>query len=308
MLFGPLGDLIVHHVNEDKLDNRAFNLQRATESWHNSHYRKGDDNPMRNMTVEQHAKRVENWRKSRVKTETSECVDNHIIVAIENCPEEDVYDFTVPDTHTALVGSGIVAHNCNTHCYFSVRKTPDDKTILDLTVNNRSNDLIYGCLGSNVFHFGFLLELMASLLGFELGTYYQIPNNLHIYIENPTAQKCLNNIKTLQGEVLQYEEKDKLTTFPMVTNTDSWFTELEFFMRTGVVDDFFQNPFFESVAYPMLCAHKAHKSVTVTDLHSARARYHLAMPLINECQDEQLQKACMDWLGRRLEAAEARYG
>ena len=50
---------------------------------------------------------------------------------------------------------------CNTHAYFS----RDESGALDMTVCNRSNDLVWGCLGANAVHFSFLLEYMAGLIG-----------------------------------------------------------------------------------------------------------------------------------------------
>lgn len=53
--------------------------------------------------------------------------------------------------------------------------------ILDMTVTNRSNDLIWGALGSNYVHFTMLQEYIACALGVDVGLYHQISNNLHCY-------------------------------------------------------------------------------------------------------------------------------
>lgn len=65
---------------------------------------------------------------------------------------------------------------CNNQIYFLVR---DNK--LDVTVNVRSNDLIWGYSSINVFEWTVLQEAMANLLGVEIGTYYHQANSLHIY-------------------------------------------------------------------------------------------------------------------------------
>lgn len=57
--------------------------------------------------------------------------------------------------------------------------TPDKK--LNLTVYMRSNDLIWGATGVNIFNYTFLQEYFAAILGLELGSYYHIANNLHYY-------------------------------------------------------------------------------------------------------------------------------
>ena len=49
---------------------------------------------------------------------------------------------------------------CNTHVYFSIREG-----FLDMTVCNRSNDLIWGCCGANAVHMSFLQEYVATMWG-----------------------------------------------------------------------------------------------------------------------------------------------
>lgn len=66
---------------------------------------------------------------------------------------------------------------CNTHVYFSIR--PDNS--LDMTVCNRSNDLIWGAYGANVVHMSILHEYVMQSLGVPMGFYYQISNDAHVY-------------------------------------------------------------------------------------------------------------------------------
>lgn len=65
---------------------------------------------------------------------------------------------------------------CNTHIYFRV---VDDK--LDMTVCNRSNDVIWGMCGANVVHMTYLQELVAAGAKLPVGRYHVMTNNLHIY-------------------------------------------------------------------------------------------------------------------------------
>ena len=48
-------------------------------------------------------------------------------------------------------------------------------------VYNRSNDLIWGMLGTNVVTFSAILEMMARLARLEIGRLYQISSNVHMY-------------------------------------------------------------------------------------------------------------------------------
>lgn len=68
--------------------------------------------------------------------------------------------------------------------------TPDNK--LNLTVYMRSNDLIWGASGVNIFNFTFLQEYFAAILGLEIGDYYHIANNLHFYKDR--HQTMIENI------------------------------------------------------------------------------------------------------------------
>lgn len=67
---------------------------------------------------------------------------------------------------------------CNTHIYFRV---VDCK--LQMTVCNRSNDFVWGMLGSNIVHMTYLQELIAHYAGLSMGRYFVMTNNLHLYHE-----------------------------------------------------------------------------------------------------------------------------
>lgn len=52
---------------------------------------------------------------------------------------------------------------------------------LDLTVFNRSNDVIWGAYFANAFHFACLLEYVANKIGCDIGVYRQVSVNYHAY-------------------------------------------------------------------------------------------------------------------------------
>lgn len=64
---------------------------------------------------------------------------------------------------------------------------------LDLTVFNRSNDVIWGTWGANLYQFSTILRLMAGWLGVPVGSYCQITDSLHIYTED-YAKDALDKI------------------------------------------------------------------------------------------------------------------
>ncbi|QIG74930.1 thymidylate synthase protein [Rhizobium phage RHph_I72] len=53
---------------------------------------------------------------------------------------------------------------------------------LDLTVFNRSNDMVWGAYGANAVHFSVLQEVVAAAVGVPVGYYYQVSNNFHGYL------------------------------------------------------------------------------------------------------------------------------
>lgn len=138
----------------------------------------------------------------------------------------------------------LVPHNdipCNTHIYFRVHNHR-----LDMTVCNRSNDLIWGMLGANVVHFSVLQELMAHHLKLGIGLMIQFSNNVHIYerhwqwVEQPFSLD-LDNVYT------------RVTGIPLVVySMEKWlncaneFTEADDPTRLS-----YQEPWFHDVAVPM---------------------------------------------------------
>ncbi len=79
---------------------------------------------------------------------------------------------------------------CHTQIYLWI-----EDNLLNMTVCNRSNDLVWGLFGSNFVHFTMLMEFITSALKLrypelELGYYHVFSNNLHCYVneENPVAK------------------------------------------------------------------------------------------------------------------------
>lgn len=86
---------------------------------------------------------------------------------------------------------------CNTEIQFRIIGGGTTKDIsrnyLDMTVINRSNDLVWGTFGANVVHMSFLQEYIARSIGCRIGNYHQFTNNLHIYKDKWKPDKYLAN-------------------------------------------------------------------------------------------------------------------
>jgi len=167
---------------------------------------------------------------------------------------------------------------CNTHTYFSIRKQwVTDKenkdwvnpiSYLDMTICNRSNDLIWGTLGANVVHFSFLQEYIANRLGINVGRYNQFSNNLHVYEKNWEPEKWLNNLvnRTMHSDpILNYDYVfDKFgTDFISLDGKTLDKQQLENFVfehsQNAPVLIPWENKFLLEVAQPMCNAFHYHK-------------------------------------------------
>lgn len=70
---------------------------------------------------------------------------------------------------------------CNLNVVFTPRRVFNNRYTLDMTVSNRSNDLVWGAYGANAVHFATLHEFVAHAVDMDVGTYYQVSSNSHVY-------------------------------------------------------------------------------------------------------------------------------
>jgi thymidylate synthase len=65
---------------------------------------------------------------------------------------------------------------CNVTAFFKVRDGA-----VNVTVCNRSNDMIWGAYGANMVHMSILQEYVARCLGLNVGVYTQMSDSFHVY-------------------------------------------------------------------------------------------------------------------------------
>jgi thymidylate synthase len=199
---------------------------------------------------------------------------------------------------------------CNTAVYLSLRKkdevTDEPEYYLDMTVTNRSNDLVWGTLGANVVHFSFLQEYMAAHLGCEVGVYNQFTNNLHVYTERFEPEKWLGYYG--RGLEVGYREpfppghvghaahiRGRWEPVPLVKDPTRFNEELPDFVEAHKDGDAssrerdWDEPFFEEVAAPMLRAFHAYKKRGATTMSWAQ-----------RVKADDWRIAATQWLERRL--------
>jgi thymidylate synthase len=184
---------------------------------------------------------------------------------------------------------------CNTHIYFT-----RDPTIgnLDMTVCNRSNDVIWGTYGANAVHMSVLQEVMAAGIGCGVGRYYQMSNNYHAYGDIyekmlPLADEAHNPYRAAHNPYMDPMIRPyKIVTQPI----GDWLTELDMFMddpdSIGFID-----PFFRRVAVPMWKAFEAYRD------KSDSRRFIKAKDHMSQVCATDWSIACTQWLDRRHQAA-----
>lgn len=119
--------------------------------------------------------------------------------------------------------------------------------VLDITITNRSNDVVWGCYGANAVHFSFLHEYLAGRIGCHVGTMYQLSNNWHAYTDT------LEKVGEPTGENLYANSVIK--ALPIGEYWDHWDQDLALFMHDPSQHRIFTNNWFSDVAVQMFRAH-----------------------------------------------------
>ncbi|QDP61584.1 MAG: putative thymidylate synthase [Prokaryotic dsDNA virus sp.] len=161
---------------------------------------------------------------------------------------------------------------------------------LDMTVTNRSNDMIWGAYGANAVHMSMLQEYMAAWIGVPVGRYWQVSNNFHVYT------KTMDKVTP----TLEYQDPylSEVKPFPMVnTDIESWGMDLSLFMEVGPVPNF-QDKFFRKVASPMWETWFTWKDASGGRTKSQRAL--AALDVAKNIAASDWRKACTEWLERRV--------
>lgn len=157
---------------------------------------------------------------------------------------------------------------------------------LDMTVFNRSNDVIWGAYGANAVHMSMLQEFMAAWIGVPMGRYWQISNNFHGYDEIMTKHVALAARPI--DELCPYQ-RGLVEPYQMVdTDINTWQQDLGIFLDEGPIVGF-KSKFFRKVVTPIFNSWQAYKA----DDKDA------AMEIIKQCAASDWRAACEDWLIRR---------
>ena len=151
---------------------------------------------------------------------------------------------------------------CNMSIVFRMRKQR-----LDMTVYNRSNDMIWGAYGANVVQFSMIQEYVAASLGVNMGTYSQVSNSFHVYTEGAAGDVYNRTNTGFQGNFNPYEYCERLVT---MSHAGMRFFNQDLKQFFKLYDDFglvevnqcsdWRSAYFEDLVMPMLLVYLVHKS------------------------------------------------
>lgn len=150
---------------------------------------------------------------------------------------------------------------CNTHIYWRITDGH-----LNMTVCNRSNDLIWGMLGANTVHMTVLHEVMATAVGVKVGKYHAFTNNLHVYTEREDFQRIWSS------PWVRHDRYAGCEPFPIMAGNEdirTFLSECTAFVR-GYWDGI-GNLFLRHVAMPMYQAYMARQNRVSDGLEFIRA-------------------------------------
>ena len=193
-----------------------------------------------------------------------------------------------PNTRRAYIAmfDGEVDHGdkldipCNVGINFRVNRNNE----LDMTVFNRSNDVIWGALGANVVHMTILHELMAHATGLSMGLYRVSTACLHGY----TTASQYNALRRSVGAVDYYRYKG-LRPRPLLQSHETAWDMLEACKRVIAFpwQDSYGVRWLDKTWIPARDAYQARKKGQPTDV------------LLSRIEAEDWRIACMEWCNRR---------
>lgn len=171
---------------------------------------------------------------------------------------------------------------------------------LDMTVFNRSNDMIWGAYGANAVHFSMLHEYIARRIGQPLGVYRQVSGNMHGYLETlkkvgslaDVAQESAIGTKAMLWDPYTTGEVKPYPIFNLGHGCwPEWHDELEMFLDETTTS--FSEPLFHRVGMPMRDAWRAYKN-TEDPQRFVKAKIAAGQILASDWR-----LACLQWLERR---------
>lgn len=174
---------------------------------------------------------------------------------------------------------------CNVGIHFQVRPTGR----LDMTVFNRSNDIIWGAYGANAVHMSMLHEYVCLSTGIPMGYYHQVSDNYHAYVD------VLKKVGRPDPHPMCPYENGQVRVMPLL-NEDETFEMLQsdiFNLVSYRLEDpvfQFDTRFFQEVIHPLLNAWVLFKNKKVPQAHFEA----------QSITATDWRKVCTQWLNKKL--------
>lgn len=174
---------------------------------------------------------------------------------------------------------------CNTHIYVKLREGK-----VDITVCCRSNDMLWGAYGANAVQFSVLQEYLAYRLNCQMGSYTQLSDSFHVYIDRPDWGRVVEEVLNVFIVDRYHTAIPPINPTPLFKQTDD-LQDVKEDLHTVFQSDSlgFKTPFFQSTMFPMLCAWDAYKQGNLDKAQECAQRI--------EGQD--WSWACTRWIERR---------
>lgn len=185
---------------------------------------------------------------------------------------------------------------CNTAVYFRAHMPRDAfRATLDMTITNRSNDIIWGAYGANAVHMSVLHEFVAAFAGMNVGRMYQLSNNYHAYTDivkkvgDPQKKhaQAYNGLRGLNPTPLFSAHAKLIGAEFALRAIEAWWERGD---KVEVLDmNEVMSPDGMQTIQRMRDAYAAYKS----------KNYGFAMREAWEIPGEDWSRACIEWLQRR---------
>jgi len=182
---------------------------------------------------------------------------------------------------------------CNTNIYFKIRLNK-----LNMTVCNRSNDMLWGAYGANVVHMSVLQEYVAHRLGLDVGVYRQVSDSFHVYLNDvwDRVKDLSIDAYSIRAIIDPYDKLENynpyLKLFVDHTVLD-W--ELNRFFNYHPADletsNNWENPCMRDIAVPMAIAYSKYKA----------NQFDEAYEVCEKIVPADWKTACLSWLRTREE-------
>lgn len=172
------------------------------------------------------------------------------------------------------------------------------KTYLNLTIINRSNDLVWGLCGANAVHMSMLHEFMAGALGAEVGVWEHLTNNLHAYEKHMDLVREVGSRSNTNEESYElwsgaYGGQYSNTAIPMIVTPDNW---EDFLVECGELcngkQEGFRNAFLENTVEPVWASWREWKG----------GNFHDAVDIAESIDQYDWRRAVVQWYKRALKA------